>query len=445
MQSQNIPTVGEWQTAVRHGELDSCLGRLYGDDTVPAQRRRYLQLLGEHERRYGSGAVRLFSAPGRTELGGNHTDHNNGLALAGAVQLDCVAAVSPGGDPTGTGIYSMDFAQEYRLDIRSTAMQPAEQGTLAGIARGVLDWCHKRDIPAVPFQATLQSDVQPGSGLSSSACIESLLTTVVDVLSANATQPPRPRLSPVEVALCGQYAENTYFGKPCGLLDQTAIAAGGVVGIDFADPHAPQVTRLEADFAAHGYRLCIVHTRSDHAADTDSYASIPREMRQIAGWFGAEVLRGVDPASFWREIARLRSEFAGRAIARAGHYFAENERVQLMQRALTSGDIPGYLNLVAASGHSSFQFLQNVVHEVDNQDYGLALLQIQSLFEFRGVVSRVHGGGFGGAVQAYVPLAVWDEFVQTMEITLGEGCVVPLAIRPWGVEEIELRSKEELI
>ncbi len=445
MQTDAAQPIAVWRKAVESGELDDWFLRLYTRDAVRNQRRRYLKLLNTHQQRYGDSSVRIFSAPGRTELGGNHTDHNHGLALAGAVQLDCVAVitVSPRHDAESSRscVYSMDFDREYCIDVNDSGIKPAEKGSLAGILRGIYAWCGKRGIPGLPFVATMQSDVKPGSGLSSSACIESLFTTIVDSIGRESSPEDIEPLTPVEVAVCGQYAENTYFGKPSGLLDQTAIASGGVVGIDFADPEMPAVTPVAADFTSRGYQLCTVHTPSDHTAAIDAYAAIPRDMRQVAQWFGVEVLRQVPEEDFWRSFSGLRREIPGRAVARAGHFFAENRRVAAMIEALKQDDFSGYLSCVAASGHSSFQYLQNVVDEVENQDYGLALLLLEAQFGDRGVVGRVHGGGFGGAVQAYVPESVWDEFTAAVSFSLGEDSVVPLAIRPDGVVEIQLDTQ----
>lgn len=432
-------TIPDWKKDINSGALDSRLQSLYGSDQLEKQLSRWLSVLDAHEARGSSAPVYIYSAPGRTELGGNHTDHNNGIALAAAVSLDSIAVIEPLPAGDQLSVFSIDFDQEYRVSLSSLDVMESEKGSLAGILRGLLAWCSQKGIALNTFRATLQSNVRPGSGLSSSACVESLFATVITDLgreSARIDGKTFPLIDPIQIALCGQFAENNYFGKPSGLLDQIGTACGGVVGIDFADPNKIGLNPLNFDFSAHGFQLCIVHTPSDHSADVDSYASIPTEMRQIASWFGASTLREVPEEDFWTAFARLRSEFSGRAIARAGHFFAENRRVQAMLTALKADDFMQYLELVAESGHSSFQFLQNVIDEIENQDYGLALMLMEARFGEYGVVGRVHGGGFGGTVQAYVPHEYMQMFVDQMERALGDGCVVPLEIRSEGVVRI---------
>ncbi|GAB6090059.1 galactokinase [Spirochaeta dissipatitropha] len=439
-------TITDWKKDIHSGTLDSRLQSLYGSDQLEKQRSRWLSVLDIHEARGCKGPVYMYSAPGRTELGGNHTDHNNGIALAAAVTLDSIAVIEPLPGDDQLSVFSIDFDQEYLVSCSSLQVRDSDKGSLTGILRGLLAWCAEKDIALKAFRATLQSNVSPGSGLSSSACVESLFATVITDLgresamagsrAADHAEGRIQVIDPIQIALCGQFAENKYFGKPSGLLDQIGTACGGVVGIDFADPDNVALTPLDFDFSAHGFQLCIVHTPSDHSADVDSYASIPAEMRQIASWFGANTLREVSEDDFWKGFARLRSEFSGRAIARAGHYFAENRRVQGMLTALKADDFMQYLKLVAESGHSSFQYLQNVIDEIDNQDYGLALLLIEARFGEYGVVGRVHGGGFGGTVQAYVPHEHMQIFIDQMERALGDGCVVALEIRSEGVVRI---------
>lgn len=489
----SIPrTPQDLETYITRGALDQSLQRLYPDDETAGQRRRYADLVSRHRDRFGAaGEIRLFSTPGRTEIGGNHTDHNHGRVLAGSVTLDAVAAVTP----LGTGdlrciLTSTTLNREYHLDLGNLEPQRAEEGTTEALIRGTAAWFSNQNLNLGGFYATVDSRVLPGSGLSSSACIEVLLATILDRLY-NAG-----KLGAVGRALCGRFAENRFFGKPSGLMDQLACSLGGLAMLDFADPQKPGIQGLEVDFNALGYQLCIVDTQSDHSTGTADYAAIPREMKLVAQALGREVLGQIDPRDFWTALPDLRTRLPGRALCRAGHFFQENQRVTRMFQSL-AGDAPGinrpgtgtgfrgdtdaqagadgisggtsatprgaaeepkspmtpppskegqetglgesthvrkpnieaFLALVRESGHSSFEYLQNVVDQRENQDYALALLLTsQPPWENR-VVSRVHGGGFGGTIQAYVPRDLWPDFQIRMEAGIGPGAVHPLTIR----------------
>ena len=441
----------QWIEALDEGSLDSLLTQLYpGDDELEYQKGRYLRLLDVHGSQYpGSGQIRLFSTPGRTELAGNHTDHNNGRVVAGSIHLDAIAAVScfpgavgcSGTDCQGDQVirlYSVDMEQSFIISLDKLDPNPEEFGTTQGLIRGVAAWFNNRSISVGRLCMTVQSNVFPGSGLSSSACIEVLLATIIDEIFNNGAT------TPIERAQCGQFAENNFFGKPSGLMDQMACSVGGVIGIDFHDSALPKVQEVFVDFNQAGYQLAIIDTRSSHAGDTSEYAAIPNEMKLVANLLGAGVLGEADPSLFWDRFAQLRETLPGRAVARAAHFFQENERVVHMITCLTQNppDILGWLREVQASGNSSQKYLQNVIDQVENQDYALALAATEALsskLERRGeppIYSRVHGGGFGGTIQVYVPIKHWDSFVDSIENIIGPGTVTSLHIRSKGSIEI---------
>ena len=366
----------------------------------------------------------LFSAPGRTELGGNHTDHQHGLVLAAAVDLDTRAAVAPNGDACirlwseGYGLCTVTLpAGPPRLE---------EGGTTAALIRGVAARFAELGLPVTGFDACVTSTVLPGSGLSSSAAFEVLLGVILDHLGGC-------KMSPARLAEIGQWAENVYFGKPCGLMDQMASAVGGVVGIDFADPARPEITPLSLDLNALGYALCIIDTGANHAGLTAAYAAIPAELGRVCRCLGKEVLRQVDETEFFAQLPALRQRCGDRAVLRAIHVFDENRRVAAQIAALQADDFDTFLRLVTASGLSSWRYLQNVVPEgcAEVQALALALALCERALQGRGAC-RVHGGGFAGTVQAFVPLDLLDRFRAQIEAVFGSGCCHVLSIRPTG-------------
>ena len=377
---------------------------------------------------FGRKAQYLFSAPGRTEIGGNHTDHQLGRVLAGAVSLETVAAVAENGENI-VRVQSEGYPRcEIALDELS--IRPAEFGTTAALIRGVAAGTGLQK----GFDAYVTSTVLPGSGLSSSAAFEVLLGVIANHLSGAG-------LTSVEIAQLGQRVENEYFGKPCGLMDQMASAVGGVITIDFADPARPVVEHLDFDLAAQGHALCIIDSGADHADLTDEYAAIPREMKAVAAVFGKDVLREVDEADFLAQLPAVRAKAGDRAALRALHFFAENRRVTAQVDALRAGDFEAFLRLVSESGRSSWLYLQNVVPTgaTAHQELALSLALAQRLLNGRGAC-RVHGGGFAGTIQAFVPLELLDEFKNGMEAVLGVGSCHVLSIRPEGgilLEEVQ--------
>ena len=378
---------------------------------------------------FGGAPERYFSAPGRTELSGNHTDHQRGRVLAGAVDLDMQAAVRP----NGTGLIRV-LSQGYPLcqvDLQTLEPVASEVNTTAALIRGVAARFAQLGCKVGGFDAYVESTVLPGSGLSSSAAFEVLMGAVINGLffENKATQP--------QLAMIGQYAENVFFGKPCGLMDQMASAVGGMVTIDFADGDDPVIRPVDFDFARCGHALCIIDTRASHADLTDEYAAITTELKAISGYFGKTVLREIAEDDFFAAIPRLRSRFGDRAVLRAIHFFEENQRVVQQVTALETGDFEEYLVLMKESGQSSFMNLQNVVPTgaTENQAVALALALCRKLLGSGGGY-RVHGGGFAGTVQAFVPLDMLEEFRTGIDGVLGDGACHVLSIRREGGVEI---------
>ena len=384
----------------------------------------YGELKAKFERQYGRAAEYIFSAPGRTELGGNHTDHQHGLVLAAAVTLDTKAAAAENND--GCIRVISEGYTPVTVPIDELEKHPEERNTTAALVRGVAAGFLRRGYGVRGFDAYIVSDVLPGSGLSSSAAFEVLIGTVINALSGGA-------LSPAEIARIGQYAENEYFGKPSGLMDQTASAVGGIVAIDFADPGAPVITPVEFDFAECGYALCIIDSGADHAELTEEYAAITNELKAVCRVFGKEHLREVDEHEFYARIAEVRRAAGDRAALRAAHVFNENKRCAVETAALGNGDFERFLQLVSKSGRSSWMYLQNVIPtgSTARQELAFALLLCGKLLGGRGAF-RVHGGGFAGTVQAFVPEDMLEQFRAGIDSVLGAGSCHVLSIRREG-------------
>ncbi len=378
---------------------------------------------------FGGAPERYFSAPGRTEIGGNHTDHQHGRVLAAAVNLDTVAAVRVNGTDT-VRIQSEGYPLcEVKLDCLTP--QPDEINSTPALVRGVAARFAELGCAVKGFDAYVTSTVLPGSGLSSSAAFEVLVGTILNNLFFDG------KIDAPRIAMIGQYAENAFFGKPCGLMDQTASSVGSMVTIDFNDPSAPIIEPIAFDFAACGHALCIIDTRASHADLTDEYAAVTRELKAICAHFGKSVLREVPQADFFREIPALRKECGDRAVLRAIHFYADNDRVPQQVEALRSGDFDTFLDLVSQSGRSSYMYLQNVIPagRTEQQEVGVALALCQYYLNGRGAF-RVHGGGFAGTVQAFVPTDILDDFRTGIDAALGEGACHVLSIRPQGGVEM---------
>ena len=372
---------------------------------------------------FGTAAQAVFSTSGRTELGGNHTDHNLGKVLAGSINLDTIAAVHTVGGNT------VSFASEgypsISVDISDLDVHEDLFGTTEALIRGVAAAMAKRGGKTGGFCANVSSSVFKGSGLSSSAAVEVLVGTIFNSLFND------NRFSTTELAIMGQEAENIHFGKPSGLMDQVACANGGIVGIDFKDPAKPVITPIEIDFADFGYNLVITTTGGNHADLTADYASIPSEMRTVARYFGKKALRDVDPQQFLSQIGDLRKAVGNdRAVLRASHYFQENYRVDCMISALRDRDFGRYLSLVRSSGDSSFRYLQNIYSPKAAGEQGISLaLAMTEMFLKNEGAFRVQGGGFAGTIEAYIPLEKTGAYFSHMESLFGKGCCTILAIR----------------
>lgn len=366
-----------------------------------------------------------FSAPGRTEIGGNHTDHQHGCVLAAAVDLETVADVVIN-DRDEICIHSEGYS-DFSIALDDLTVHAEEVNTTAALVRGVAAAFAQRGAKLEGFDAKIQSNVLPGSGLSSSAAFEVLIGTICnDLFFGN-------KLTAVEIAQIGQWAENVYFGKPCGLMDQMASSVGGMVFIDFAQPETPIVEKIDFDFSKSGYTLCIIDSGADHADLTDEYAAIPMELKQLCACFGKEYLRQIPETEFLKALPNIRGKVTDRAILRAMHVYAENKRVMAQTAALKAGDIDTFLRLCTESGHSSWMYLQNIcpVGAVQYQAVALALALCDQLLAGRGAY-RVHGGGFAGTVQAFVPNEMLDSFKVSIEQVLGKDSCHILHIRPVG-------------
>jgi len=380
---------------------------------------------------FGGTPERYFSAPGRTEIAGNHTDHQRGRVLAAAVNLDTVAAVRLNGTNT-IRILSKGYPL-CEVDLTSLIPAVSEVNTTPALIRGVAARFTQMGCTVRGFDAYCESTVLPGSGLSSSAAYEVLIGTILNHLFFDG------KVSQPEIAMIGQYAENVFFGKPCGLMDQMASAVGNLITIDFFDRDYPVIKPVEVDFSAYGHALCIIDSGADHADLTDEYAAIPGEIRAVAAHFGKDVLTQIEEADFYAAIPELRASCGDRAVMRCIHFYQENARVPRQVEALEEGDFDRFLSLIKQSGYSSWMYLQNVIPAgyKQHQDVAVALGLCEHYLNGRGAY-RVHGGGFAGTVQAFVPMDMLDAFVAGIDSALGEGACHVLSIRPQGGVEMEV-------
>ena len=380
----------------------------------------------------GNGRLRLFSSPGRTEIGGNHTDHQGGCVLCAAVHLDIIALVRQVDEPF-VRLASEGFDKADVIDLRSLGRVEREEGHSASLIRGIAAWYRDQGYRTGGFEAYTTSQVPRGSGLSSSAAFEILITEIFNSLYNDGAVPA------IERALAAQYAENAYFGKPSGLMDQMACAVGGVTMIDFADPALPVIEPMDGENGLRGFLPVVTDTGGSHAGLTRDYASIPREMKLVAGEFGAEKLSAVDPAEFYRRLPLLSQGLPDRALLRAMHYFNETRRARDEAAAIRGGDTREFLRLVNDSGRSSWTLLQNVSTGRQDQDQKLALglALAERLLEGQGAV-RVHGGGFAGTLQAFVPVSLLERYKEGMDALFGDSSSTVLHIRPTGACEVQL-------
>lgn len=367
----------------------------------------------------------VFSAPGRTEIAGNHTDHQRGCVLAAAVNLETVADVCLNGSNI-IRVQSKGYPT-FEVSLDELSVREEEKNTTAALIRGVASCFAEKGAKLEGFDAIVSSTVLPGSGLSSSAAFEVLFGTILNELFFN------KKLSAIEIAQIGQYAENVYFGKPCGLMDQMASSVGSLVFIDFEDPAQPKVEKISFDLAKAGFALCIIDSGADHADLTDEYAAIPAEMKQVCSFFGKEVLRQIPEDEFFASLSKLRGTVSDRAILRAIHIYEENQRVMGQVQALKDQNVDLFLELIKESGRSSWMYLQNITPTgaVMHQEVAVALALCKKLLGDKGAY-RVHGGGFAGTVQAFVPVDMLPKFKAEMENVLGEGKCHVLSIRSEG-------------
>ena len=401
--------------------------KLYGADAAN-QISRYETLIHQFEANFKHTEWLLFSTPGRTEIGGNHTDHNHGRVLAASVNLDSIA-VAAENDRNQITLYSHGYGQPFQVDLNDLQVNEKEKGTTTALIRGIAARLRALNYHIGGFDACLHSTVLPGSGLSSSASVEVLIATICNALFN------QNRIPAEELALISQYAENHYFGKPCGLMDQMTCAVGGIISIDFKDPRKPVVKKVPFDFQRAGYKLVIVDTGGNHADLTEDYASVPAEMKAVAAALGKNVCRELNMAEVWSRLPELRKQAGDRAVLRCLHFLQENERVLAQVKALEAGNFGDFLRLVQASGDSSFKWLQNIfsTKNVHEQGITLALALSQSYCdEIQDGACRVHGGGFAGTIQVFLPESHVDDYRRRMESVFGAGKVMVLEIRPRG-------------
>ena len=403
---------------------------LYGSDKeiVEKQTKRYADLLLRHTALFGERSdVQLISAPGRTEIGGNHTDHNNGRVLAASINLDALCAASSR-DDLKVCFHSEGY-DPIEMDLTDLSVHPEETGTTKGLIRGVAYGMKQAGYRIGGFDAAVTSTVAGGSGLSSSAALEVMLTGVLDSLYNEFKMPYVLR------AQISKQAENIYFGKPSGLLDQMASAAGGLVTVDFRDTDRPEVEAISYDFAKKGYSLVVVATGGSHANLTDHYAAIPAEMKSVAQCFGQPVLRGLTVEQMTEKIGELRSKVSDRALLRAFHFIQEDERVPEQVAALKEDRIRDFLKLIIDSGRSSYMYLQNIYADPADQSLSLALCLAENMLQGCGAW-RIHGGGFAGTTLNFVPQDLTEKFVNVMEQAFGKGACSVLNIRPVGAARV---------
>ncbi len=425
-------TTENFISSIENGCFDDCFRRLYGssDDTLIIQRKRYAEAAAEFERLYpGHDEINVYSAPGRTEVGGNHTDHQHGCVLAAAVNLDVIAIVAANKDGI-IRLKSKGYPEDV-IELSDLSIHEEEKGKSASIIRGIAARFSEMGVAVGGFDAYTTSDVLSGSGLSSSAAFEVLVGNIIDRRFNSG------RAGAVEIAKIGQYAENVYFGKASGLMDQMVSSVGGFVFIDFNDSANPVIESRSFDFEKAGYCLCITDTKGSHSDLTDDYVAVPAEMKSIARALGGEVLRQVDEEAFYEQLPTLRNTLSDRAILRAAHFFDENRRAALEAKTLGNGDIKCFFELVRESGDSSANLLQNLYscNKPSEQGIPVALMMSRRVLNGKGAC-RVHGGGFAGTVQAFVPTEDAHKYADEMNRVFGEGSCYLLSIRPVGGVEI---------
>ena len=409
-----------------NNELNDRLIDIYVDkDKLSNQKFRYIEALKEYQKVFGNEVDAIFSAPGRSEIGGNHTDHQHGEVLAASINDDAIAIVTKN-NTTEVNILSEGY-EMITVSINDLDKKDNEEGTTVSLIRGVLSKTKENGHNIGGFNAYITSNVLSGSGLSSSAAFETLIGTILSGLFNDMS------ISAIEIAIIGQYAENVYFGKPCGLMDQMACSVGSLCHIDFANPADPVVEKITFDLDNAGYSLCITDTKGSHADLTPDYAAVPTEMKSVAACFGKEFLHDISEEDVLSHASYIREKCGDRAFLRAIHFYEENKRVKKEVKALTDNDIKTFLTTVKNSGDSSYKYLQNVYtnHQVDKQNISIALIISEMSLGDNGV-ARVHGGGFAGTIQAFVKNDAVAEYKSSMDEIFGEGSCNALKIRKYG-------------
>lgn len=418
--------INDLKEKIINGGLDNIFAQLYcGAEFIEKQRERYIGALDSFKNIYGDGEVEVYSAPGRTEVGGNHTDHQNGRVLTASINLDAIAVCAKR-EGTIIRITSEGYG-EISVDISNLDVVPEEKESTAAIIRGTVAAMNNRGYNVGSFDAYVTSDVLSGSGLSSSAAFEVLIANIISGMYNNSG------VDPIVIAQIGKEAENKYFGKPSGLLDQMASSVGGLINIDFKDPKNPVVKKVDVDFNKYNHSLCIVDTKGSHADLTDEYAAVTVEMKKVSQFFGVNYLSEVDKDEFYKNLAEIRKVTGDRAVMRAMHWFSENIRVDGQVAALTADDFEQFKKLIKTSGDSSYKYLQNVysAKNVEEQNVSVALALSDEILGDKGV-SRVHGGGFAGTIAAFVPNDMVAIYKNKMEAVFGDDACYILKIRPVG-------------
>ncbi len=421
-----MKTIDELLKVIKEDKTRDLMMDIYDDASrIDAEIERYQKALEGFRSTFGDTEVEIYSAPGRSEVGGNHTDHQRGKIMACSLNLDFIAVVHK----TDSNVIEMQ-SEGYpmcKVDLAELGIVEAEKDTTAALIRGTAAGIARDGHAVGGFQAYVTSEVLSGSGMSSSAAMEILLGTILSGLYNDM------KLDSVYLAKVGQYAENVYFGKPCGLMDQMACSVGGLIYVDFEDTKDPDVRPVKVDFSKYAHSLCIVDTKGSHADLTPEYAAIPTEMKKVAAHYGKEVLREVDVEQFKKDLAVLCKECGDRAVLRSIHFFCENERVVKEMDSLEAGDFKGFLEAVKESGRSSYEYLQNVFCVTKPQEQGLSMgLAVSDMVLGDNGAYRVHGGGFAGTIQAFVPNKMVEAYREALDALFGEGSCHVLKVRKYG-------------
>lgn len=410
--------------------IEIALEQIYGSGSqqLTNQMNRYKKLEEEFQKHFGNADLHYFSTPGRVEISGNHTDHNHGMVLAASIDLDTIALASKI-NVNKIVLFSEGYDESFIVKLDDLKVKEEEKGTTGALIRGIANRFNELGGKIGGLNICVSSNVLPGSGLSSSAAFEVIIGTIFNSLYND------NYFSPEELASIGQYAENEYFGKPCGLMDQMTCAVGGIVFIDFKDPQKPKVEKVKFDFSKENYYVLVIDTGGNHADLTDDYSSIPTEMKAVAKDLGGKVLRDISSEQFHKQIPELRKKHGDRAVLRSLHFIEENDRVAAQVDALEIGQFPKFLSLVKDSGNSSSKFLQNVYTTKNIQEQGISLaiaLTENYLKEINAGACRVHGGGFAGTILVFLPMQHIEKYLTKIESVFGVGCAKVLSFRPYG-------------